>query len=226
MAYVVDPVPPGLPFNLWFGGAGGFDRRIGARRRPPRAHRRGVEAWRWRRWPWFPVWRGRGRSSGEAGGSGRGAGAAGGVPGGAVPVPGRRGVMRCPGWCDAVLCADGPVTDLARLSLVPGFGRGHGAVYDAAERGPGRYRAAAVGGGVRAAARPGRTGGSGWRSMSVTGCGPRRGPARSGCSATCTGGAGTRGRWCRGGRTRWVAALGPGASVVDGAAGCGADRPG
>jgi hypothetical protein len=31
---------------------------------------------------------------------------------------------------DAVLCADGPVRDLARLSLVPVFRRGHGAVYD------------------------------------------------------------------------------------------------
>jgi hypothetical protein len=29
---------------------------------------------------------------------------------------------------DAVLCARGRVTDLARLSLVPEFGRGHGAV--------------------------------------------------------------------------------------------------
>ncbi|HEY6788233.1 MAG TPA: transposase, partial [Trebonia sp.] len=32
--------------------------------------------------------------------------------------------------CDAVLCAGGRVTDLARLSLVPEFGRGHGALYD------------------------------------------------------------------------------------------------
>jgi hypothetical protein len=31
---------------------------------------------------------------------------------------------------DAVLCEDRPVTDLARLSLVPESGRGHGAVYD------------------------------------------------------------------------------------------------
>ena len=33
--------------------------------------------------------------------------------------------------CDAVLCAPGRVTDLARLSLVPEFRRGHGALYDA-----------------------------------------------------------------------------------------------
>ena len=32
---------------------------------------------------------------------------------------------------DAVLCADGPVRNLAGLSLVPGHRRGHGALYDA-----------------------------------------------------------------------------------------------
>ena len=37
--------------------------------------------------------------------------------------------------CDAVLCADGPVRDLAGLSLVPGHWRGHGAVYDALNAG-------------------------------------------------------------------------------------------
>ena len=31
---------------------------------------------------------------------------------------------------DAVLCEGRRVTDLARLSLVPEFGRGHGALYD------------------------------------------------------------------------------------------------
>src|SRR6202042_2742338 len=31
---------------------------------------------------------------------------------------------------DAVLCAPGGVRDLARLSLCPEFGRGHGALYD------------------------------------------------------------------------------------------------
>lgn len=36
---------------------------------------------------------------------------------------------------DAVLCAGGRVTDLARLSLVPEFGRGHGALYDAVNAG-------------------------------------------------------------------------------------------
>ena len=36
---------------------------------------------------------------------------------------------------DAMLCADGPVQDLARLSLVAGHRRGHGAVYDALNAG-------------------------------------------------------------------------------------------
>jgi hypothetical protein len=36
---------------------------------------------------------------------------------------------------DAVLCAEGPVRALAGLSLAPGHGRGHGAVYDALNAG-------------------------------------------------------------------------------------------
>jgi DDE superfamily endonuclease len=36
---------------------------------------------------------------------------------------------------DAVACAPGRVTDLARLSLAPEFGRGHGALYDALNAG-------------------------------------------------------------------------------------------
>src|SRR5580692_6174258 len=36
---------------------------------------------------------------------------------------------------DAVLCAPGRVTDLARLSLAPEFSRGHGALYDALNAG-------------------------------------------------------------------------------------------
>ena len=49
--------------------------------------------------------------------------------------------------CDAVLCA-GRVSDLARLSLVPEFRRGHGALYDALGRGRvdfGRLRLAVAG---------------------------------------------------------------------------------
>jgi hypothetical protein len=37
--------------------------------------------------------------------------------------------------CDAVLCAPGRVSDLARLSLAPEFRRGHGALYDALNAG-------------------------------------------------------------------------------------------
>ena len=36
---------------------------------------------------------------------------------------------------DAVLCADGPVTSLAELSLTPQHRRGHGALYDAVNHG-------------------------------------------------------------------------------------------
>jgi hypothetical protein len=36
---------------------------------------------------------------------------------------------------DAVLCADGPVRNLAGLSLMPGHRRGHGALYDAVNHG-------------------------------------------------------------------------------------------
>src|SRR5271156_4806988 len=59
---------------------------------------------------------------------------------------------------DAVLCAGGPVRDLAGLSLAPEHRRGHGALYDAINQGrigigrlrrvlPGcRYRGAQTGG--------------------------------------------------------------------------------
>ena len=39
------------------------------------------------------------------------------------------------GLADAVACGPGRVSDLARLSLVPEFGRGHGALYDALNAG-------------------------------------------------------------------------------------------
>src|ERR1700724_3304228 len=50
--------------------------------------------------------------------------------------------------CDAVLCAGGRVPDLARLSPVPEFRRGHGALYDALNCGRaeiGRLRLAVAG---------------------------------------------------------------------------------
>jgi hypothetical protein len=52
------------------------------------------------------------------------------------------------GLGDAVLCAPGRVSDLARLSLVPEFGRGHGALYDGLNAGRmeiGRLRRALAG---------------------------------------------------------------------------------
>ena len=62
---------------------------------------------------------------------------------------------------DAMLCADGPVQDLARLSLVAGHRRGHGAVYDALNAGRvdiGRLRADRV---MRLPAPPRRPGTNG-----------------------------------------------------------------
>jgi hypothetical protein len=59
----------------------------------------------------------------------------------------RRGDALC-GLADAVLCAPGRVTDLAHLSLVPEFGRGHGALYDGLGAGRvsiGRLRRAVAG---------------------------------------------------------------------------------
>ena len=43
--------------------------------------------------------------------------------------------MSCSELADAVLCADGPVRDLAGLSLAPEHRRGHGALYDAVNHG-------------------------------------------------------------------------------------------
>ena len=65
------------------------------------------------------------------------------VPQSAVLAGFREGFHRCLTrradalFClaDAVLCAGGRVTDLARLSLVPEFGRGHGALYDSLNAG-------------------------------------------------------------------------------------------
>jgi hypothetical protein len=66
---------------------------------------------------------------------------------------------------EAVLCADGPVRVLEALSLAPEHRRGHGAAYDAVNAG--RVDIARL----RWSLAPGPTGGSGWRSMSATGCG-------------------------------------------------------
>ena len=79
-----------------------------------------------RRWPWFSVWRGSGRGAFRADAA-------------RVLLAGFRGELhRCLprrgdalfSLADAVLCEDRRVGDLARLSLAPEFGRGHGALYD------------------------------------------------------------------------------------------------
>ena len=72
----------------------------------------------------------------------------------------RSGWYRCTGrWADAVfeltdavLCADGPVTSLPRLSLEPACRRGHGSAYAALARGQVDAQAR---GGLLAAFRPG-----------------------------------------------------------------------
>ena len=110
--------------------------------------------------------------------------------------------------CDAVLCAAGRVSDLARLSLVPEFRRGHGALYDALNCGRaeiGRLRTAVAGlplpawpdRGIRLAVDV-----SAWLR-------PEAASARTGCSATSPAGAGTPGSGSRAGRTPWCRRSGP-----------------
>jgi hypothetical protein len=94
---------------------------------------------------------------------------------------------------DAVLCADGPVRTLAGLSLAPEHRRGHGALYDAVNHGRisiGRLRRSLAGLPLPRAA-DGRlvlaADVSNWLR-------PARPPARTGCSATFTGGGKARRR--------------------------------
>ena len=83
---------------------------------------------------------------------------------------------------DAVLCAGGPVRNLAALSLAPEHRRGHGALYDAVNSGRidiTRLRRCLAGLPLPRAA-------DGRLMLAVdvrTGCGPARPPARTGCSA-------------------------------------------
>ena len=91
----------------------------------------------------------------------------------------------CPGdelfeLADAVLCADGPVRDLAGLSLVPEHRRGHGALYDAVSHGRvdiGRLRR--VAGRAAVTARGGWAAGPGRRceQLAAAGCGDQPGAA-------------------------------------------------
>jgi hypothetical protein len=113
--------------------------------------------------------------------------------------------------CDAVLCAPGRVTDLARLSLVPEFRRGHGALYDGLNAGRldvARLRAAVAGlplpswrdGGIRLAVDV-----SGWLRPEAATC-----PERMNCFVYGRGR--NPGQMVPGWPYSFVAALGPGPS--------------
>jgi hypothetical protein len=115
------------------------------------------------------------------------------------------------GLADAVLCAPGRVSDLARLSLVPEFGRGHGALYDglnAGEVGLGRLRLAVAGlplpawpdGGIRLAVDV-----SGWLRPDAAAS-----PGRMFCHVHGRGA--NAGQMIPGWPYSFVSALGPGAS--------------
>ena len=104
------------------------------------------------------------------------------------------------GVADAVLCCGGRVTDLARLSLVPEAGRGHGGVYNAVSAGRvdiGRLRRALAG-----LPLPAWPDGRIRLAVDVSGlaaAGRGHQPGRQ--HAASAAGAGPRG-WRRGGRTR------------------------
>ena len=127
--------------------------RVRARRRPRAGRvllmRQSALAgiWRWRRWPWLSVWRGRGIAAADLPGAEQARQVLAGFRGLLYRCLTRRGDELFE-LGDAVLCADGPVQDLARLSLVAGHRRGHGAVYDALNAGRvdiGRLRRALAG---------------------------------------------------------------------------------
>jgi hypothetical protein len=131
----------------------------------------------------------------------------------------RREFYRCLGaradaqfeLADAVLCAGGRVTDLARLSLVPEFRRGHGALYDGLAAGEvrfGRLRMAMAGlplpawrdGGIRLAVDV-----SGWLRPAAAAS-----PERMFCHVHGRGA--SAGQMIPGWPYSFVAVLGPGAS--------------
>jgi hypothetical protein len=90
---------------------------------------------------------------------------------------------------DAVLCADGPVRTLASLSLAPGHRRGHGALYDAVNTG--RIEIARLRRCLAGLPLPRAADGRLVLAVDVSNWQP---PARTGCSATSTGGARARRR--------------------------------
>ena len=97
------------------------------------------------------------------------------------------------GLADAVLCENRRVTDLARLSLVPESGRGHGGLHDGLNAGRadiGRLRRAVAG-----LALPAWPDGQVRLAVDVSNwLRPDAETSGGGCSAMCTGGAATPGR--------------------------------
>ena len=94
---------------------------------------------------------------------------------------------------DAVLCAGGPVRTLAGLSLAPEHRRGHGALYDAVNRG--RVSVTRLRRSLAGLPLPRAADGRLMLAVDVSSwLRPARPPARGGCSATCTGVAGARRR--------------------------------
>ena len=128
------------------------------------------------------------------------------------------------GLADAVLCEDRRVTDLARLSLVPEFGRGHGALYDGLNEG--RVNFARLRRAVASLPVPrwpdGRI-----RLAADVSCWLRPDAQTSADRMFCyvKGRGKNAGQMIPGWPYSFVAALGPGDVVVGAAAGRGADRP-
>nr|WP_200824347.1 transposase [Nonomuraea solani] len=92
---------------------------------------------------------------------------------------------------DAVLCTDGPVRTLVGLSLPPEHRRGHGASYDALNKGwieVERLRGVLTGCRYRGV----REGGWSWPWTSAPGCARTPPPAPTGCSVTSMAAARTR----------------------------------
>jgi hypothetical protein len=87
---------------------------------------------------------------------------------------------------DAVLCSDGPVTTLVRLTLTAEHRRGHGALYDGL--GSGRIQVDRLRRSLANLPVPRDAQGRiTWVWTSVRGCARTRPPRRIGRSATCTG---------------------------------------
>ena len=158
-------------------------------------------------------------------GSRESAAAAGGVPQPGCTVLDRGGPMSCSSWLMRCCARTGRCGTWPGCRWRSGHRRGHGAVYDALNaRGVdiGRLRWAV--GCVPLPCRAGRAdpAGRGRVQLAAPGGGS---PARSGCSATCTGGGRNAGQMIPGWPYLVVAALGPGATSWTAPLGRGPARP-